>query len=95
MWRSASSADFRSSISAPICAARPGRLGRVAGELRDAAGKHRLLIVVSHGVATELTDGIVEQTRRFHTLPLAEKLQLATGRGRQRVYRLSASAPIR
>jgi len=44
---------------------------------------------------TELTDGIVEQTRRFHTLPLAEKLQLATGRGQGRVYRLSAVGAYR
>ena len=32
-------------------------------------------------IAPELTDGIVEQARRFHALPMAEKLKVATARG--------------
>src|SRR5712692_1920001 len=59
-----------------------GALDAVASELRDALENIGFLIVVGHGVAPELTDGIVEQTRRFHALPLEQKQALATGRGR-------------
>src|SRR6266852_9524975 len=54
---------------------------RIAAELRNALENIGFLIVVGHGLAAELTDGIVEEARRFHALPLDEKLKLATGRG--------------
>src|SRR4029078_5499028 len=39
------------------------------------------LTIVNHAVPPALTDGIVEQARRFHALPLDEKQKVATGRG--------------
>ena len=59
-----------------------GALGRAAAELRDALENIGFVIVVNHGVPAALTDGVVAQTRRFHALPMAEKLKVATGRGR-------------
>lgn len=59
----------------------PGALDNVAGQLRDALENIGFFIVVNHGVSAGLVDGIVEQARRFHALPLAEKLKLETRRG--------------
>lgn len=62
-------------------AGRPGALAEVARQLRDALQSVGFLIVVNHGIGTGLLDGIVEETRRFHALPLAEKTALATDSG--------------
>src|SRR5439155_18911579 len=58
-----------------------GALDRVAAQFRNALETVGFLIVVNHGVRAELIDGIVAETRRFHTLPMADKLKLATGQG--------------
>ena len=81
MLRAASSEDFPVIDLAPYRRGEAGALGRVAGELRYALENIGFLIVVNHGIDAALTDGIVEQTRRLHALPMAEKLKLATGRG--------------
>jgi isopenicillin N synthase-like dioxygenase len=60
---------------------KPGALDRVARQLRDALEHIGFLIVVNHGVAAELIDGIVEQARRFHAMPLVEKIKIETKRG--------------
>src|SRR5262249_29791933 len=54
----------------------PGALGKVARQLRHALENIGFLLVVNHGVADDLTEGIVEQARRFHAMPLAEKIRL-------------------
>src|SRR5215471_2669238 len=59
----------------------PGALDAAAAQLRDALENIGFVIVTGHGIASELTEGIVEQTRRFHALPMEEKLSLATGSG--------------
>lgn len=59
----------------------PGALDSVARQLRYALENIGFLIVVNHGVDAELIDGIVEQARRFHAMPLAEKVKLETKRG--------------
>jgi isopenicillin N synthase-like dioxygenase len=59
----------------------PGALDDVARQLRDALENIGFLIVVNHGVDAQLIDGIVEQARRFHAMPLAEKIKLETSRG--------------
>lgn len=59
----------------------PGALAEAAGWLRDALENIGFLIVVNHGIAADLLDGIVSETRRFHALPLAEKQALGTDRG--------------
>ena len=60
---------------------RPGALADVARQLCDALENIGFLIVVNHGIGADLLDGIVEETRRFHALPLAEKAALTTDRG--------------
>ncbi len=59
----------------------PGALEEVGSQLRAALETVGFLIVVNHGIAPELLDGIVAEARRFHALPLAEKLALGTDRG--------------
>jgi isopenicillin N synthase-like dioxygenase len=59
----------------------PRALGKVAGQLRYALENIGFLIIINHGVDAELTSGIVEQARRFHALPHAEKIKLETKRG--------------
>jgi isopenicillin N synthase-like dioxygenase len=59
----------------------PGALNNVARQLRYALENIGFLIVVNHGVDSALIDGLVEQARRFHALPLAEKIKLETGSG--------------
>jgi isopenicillin N synthase-like dioxygenase len=79
--RSATSKDFPVIDLGAYMRGEAGALGFVARELRHALENIGFLIVVNHGVAAELTDGIVDAARRFHALPMAQKLQLATGRG--------------
>ena len=81
MLRAASSEDFPVIDLGAYRRGMPGALAEVAAQLRDALENIGFLIVVNHGVPAELTDGIVEQTRRFHAMPMTEKLKLATGRG--------------
>src|SRR5437016_3370607 len=81
MLRAATSAEFPVIDLGAYMRGEAGARGRVAAQLRDALENIGFVIVVNHGVAAELTDGIVEQARRFHAQPMAEKLKLATGRG--------------
>jgi len=81
MLRSATTEDFPVIDLGPYMRGENGALHRAAAELRYALENIGFLIVVNHGIAAELTDGIVEQTRRFHTMPMPDKLKLATGRG--------------
>jgi len=80
MLRAASSADFPVIDLGPYMRGDEGALDRVAAELCHALENIGFLIVVNHGLAAELTDGIVDEARRFHALPLDKKLKLATGR---------------
>ena len=59
----------------------PGALDEVAYQLRYALEDVGFVIVVNHGVGGDLIEGIVEQTQRFHAMPLAEKIKLETRRG--------------
>jgi isopenicillin N synthase-like dioxygenase len=81
MLHSAPSADFPVLDLGPYIGGEEAALGEVAAQLRDALENIGFLVVVNHGLPTELIDGVVEETRRFHALPMAEKLNLATGRG--------------
>lgn len=81
MLRSATSEDFPVIDLGAYMRGEAGALANVAAQLRHALENIGFLIVVNHGVAPELTDGIVEQAKRFHAMPMAEKLKLATGRG--------------
>src|SRR4029077_14643920 len=55
-----------------------GSRKRVARQLRLALENIGFLIVVNHGILADLIDGIAGQVRRFHALPYAEKIKLAT-----------------
>ena len=81
MLRSATSEEFPVIDLGAYQSGEPGALADVAAQLRHALENIGFLIVVNHGTPAELTDGIVEQTQRFHAMPMAEKLKLATGRG--------------
>ena len=59
----------------------PGALDKVARQLRYALKNIGFLIVINHGIVADLLDGIVEQARRFHAMPMAEKIKLETTRG--------------
>jgi isopenicillin N synthase-like dioxygenase len=82
MLRSASSAEFPVIDLGPYMRGESEALARVASQFRHALENIGFLIVVNHGIARELTDGIVEQAKRFHAQPMTAKLQLATARGR-------------
>ena len=81
MLRAASSEEFPVVDLGPYMRGEAGALARVAEQLQHALENIGFLIVVNHGIAPELTDGIVEQTKRFHKLPMSEKLKVATARG--------------
>jgi isopenicillin N synthase-like dioxygenase len=81
MLRAASSAAFRVIDLGAYLRGDASALGDVAAELRHALEDIGFVIVVNHGIAAEFTEGIIEQTRRFHDLPMAEKLKCAMARG--------------
>jgi isopenicillin N synthase-like dioxygenase len=81
MLRSATSEEFPVIDLGAYRRGGPGALADVAAQLRHALENIGFLIVVNHGIAAELTGGVVEQTERFHAMPMTEKLKLATGRG--------------
>ena len=79
--QSAPSEGFPAIDLGPCLAGTPGGLDRAAAELRDALENVGFLLVVNHGIAPELLSGVEEAARRFHDLPMDEKMRLATGRG--------------
>ncbi len=60
----------------PYFAGEPGALERLAGELRHACTNVGFLYASNHGVPQEMIDRAFAASRRFHALPLAEKLKL-------------------
>src|SRR4051812_13034189 len=81
MLRSASTDEFPVIDLGGYMRRDAGALAHVAGQFRHALENIGFLIVVNHGIAPELTDGIVEQAKRLHALPISEKLKVATSRG--------------
>src|SRR3954469_3881349 len=61
---------------APLFAGEPGALGRLAPLLRDACENVGFFYAAGHGVPEELIDRAFAASRRFHALPLEEKLKL-------------------
>ncbi len=86
MLRSATAEDFPVVDLAAYMRGEAGALDAVAARLRHALENIGFLIVVGHGIAAELLEGVVAQTQRFHALPMAAKLKLATGRGQGRGF---------
>jgi isopenicillin N synthase-like dioxygenase len=60
----------------PAFAGEPGALARVAVEVRDACEHVGFFYALDHGVADEVIDRGFAASRRFHALPLEEKLAL-------------------
>jgi isopenicillin N synthase-like dioxygenase len=60
----------------PCFAGVPGALERLAGELRHACAEVGFFYLLNHGVPQALIDRGFAASRRFHALPLAEKLKL-------------------
>src|SRR3954466_10685090 len=61
---------------APLFAGEPGALGRLAPLLRDACENVGFFYAAGHGVPEELIARAFAASRRFHALPLEEKLKL-------------------
>jgi isopenicillin N synthase-like dioxygenase len=80
MLRAAPSGEFPVIDLGPYLRGEAGALTQVASQLRDALENIGFLIIVNHGIAAELTDGIVHQAKRFHAMPMDAKLPLASGR---------------
>jgi isopenicillin N synthase-like dioxygenase len=60
----------------PLFAGEPGALGRLAPQLRDACENVGFFYAAGHGVPEELIERAFAASRRFHALPLEEKLKL-------------------
>lgn len=60
----------------PYFAGEPGALARVAAETRDACENIGFFYAAGHGVPDALIDDAFAASRRFHALPLEEKLKL-------------------
>jgi isopenicillin N synthase-like dioxygenase len=60
----------------PVFAGDPGALQSVAAELRHACEHVGFFYALNHGVPETLIDQAFAASRRFHALPLAEKLKL-------------------
>ena len=58
----------------------PGRAA-VAEAIRDACEAHGFFYLVGHQIPPELFDGLEAESRRFFSLPLAAKEQIAMSRG--------------
>jgi isopenicillin N synthase-like dioxygenase len=61
---------------APLFAGEPGALGRVVPLVRDACENVGFFYAAGHGVPEELIERAFAASRRFHALPLEEKLKL-------------------
>jgi isopenicillin N synthase-like dioxygenase len=60
----------------PLFAGEPGALGRLAPRVRDACEKVGFFYAAGHGVPEKLIERAFAASRRFHALPLEEKLKL-------------------
>ena len=60
----------------PAFAGEPGALARVAVEVRDACEHVGFFYALNHGVADEVIDQGFAASRRFHALPMDQKLAL-------------------
>lgn len=60
----------------PYFAGRPGALDELAGQLRHACETIGFFYAANHGVPDALIDRAFAASRRFHALPLADKLAL-------------------
>jgi isopenicillin N synthase-like dioxygenase len=54
----------------------PGGRERAAAQLRDISRTIGFFYLKGHGIAQELMDGVFEQARRFHALPIEIKKQI-------------------
>src|SRR4051794_2959028 len=61
---------------APLIRGEPGAVEALGAELRDAFENVGFYFVVNHGVPQPLIDATFESTRRFHAMPLEDKLAL-------------------
>ena len=64
----------------PFLAGVPGAHEAAAGELRHALEDIGFFYLVGHGVPQQLVDCIFAETKRFHGLPLDEKIKLRLNR---------------
>lgn len=61
---------------APYLKGEPGSLEAAAAQLRDISKTVGFFYLKGHGIAQPLIDGVFEQSRRFHALPIETKKQI-------------------
>src|ERR1051325_4352966 len=61
-------------------AGEPGALEAAAAELRFAREHIGFFYLAGHGVSQQLIDRVFAETKRFHALPLKEKMKLRLNR---------------
>src|SRR4051812_5301706 len=61
---------------APLIRGEPGAVAALGAELRDAFENVGFYFIINHGVPQSLIDATFESTRRFHAMPLEDKLAL-------------------
>jgi len=61
---------------APYLAGKAGGLEAAAAQLRDISMTVGFFYLKGHGIAQELIDGVFEQSRRFHALPIETKTKI-------------------
>jgi len=60
----------------PFLAGEEGALDALAGQLREACENVGFFFIRNHGVGDDLIERIFSETRRFHDLPIEEKMKL-------------------
>jgi isopenicillin N synthase-like dioxygenase len=64
----------------PVLAGEPGAVERIAEGVYDACTGMGFMFLVNHGIAPEIVDKTFEASRRFHALPMEEKLKARMNR---------------
>lgn len=67
---------------------------RIAGEVLDAYGTWGFGYVVGHPIPQKLIDSVFEQSRRFHALPLKEKLRIRVDSSHRGYIPLKSSTDV-
>ena len=77
----------------PYFAGEPGALGRLAEQLRHACENVGFLYAANHGVPQDLIDRAFAASKRFHAMPLGDKLKLRLNENNIGYRSMNASVP--
>ena len=74
--------------------ANDGELSRLGGEVHDACRSTGFFYIANHGVPSDLIDAAFEANRRFHALPLEDKLRIKLNRWHRGYQALAGSTLV-